>query len=525
MGEWYLAISLTRTTMPTAVSPRRVLASRQSAGIRHKLHANPEMAVAAVMPRSVIALLWKSLVTGILALVASQSFGAPQVTGSAFLAGLQSHKEEVDRFLYINRYIDSHSGPDQNLAKQFLAFSENELGLYSEALRDFPMRNELPPKVSLPLSDDWRAVDAVQAIAASAVGRRIVMVNEVHHDAHTRLLTLQLLPVLRKAGFKYFAAEALTKDMGHLLTTGYPTRASGSEYIQEPIYGDILREAVRLGFILIPYEADSSDPEVRDSEQARNIFRKTFAKDPDARVFVHAGYAHIDKIVGRLGNSVRPMAMELAALSGYSPLSIDQSDVREDSPQAELRSLRAASRQVENSRVKFDPAFISLLRTAKKAEVDPYHQIIDRFHPGEPVVLESKAGTYWSARPRAYDMNVVLPLSNKFESNYDLGPIYLENGNERTLVLPPANGGNRPVWLTINGGRRAIGIDAGECRGALPCLVEARYGGEPSDAVSADRYLFLRRGQKSSLFLWPGQYRIEASSVSGETVARTVIVQ
>lgn len=478
------------------------------------------------MPRSIKALIWKSLIPLAFGLASLPAFGAPQAADSAFLAGLQSHKGEVDRFLYINRYVDSHSGASQNLAKQFLAFSENELGLYSEAIRDFPMRNELPPKVSLPLSDEWRAVDAVEAIADSAVGRRVVMVNEVHHDAHTRLLTQDLLPVLRKAGFKYFAVEALTKDMGPLLATGYPTKASGSEYIQEPIYGDILREAVRLGFILVPYEADSSDPGVRDSEQARNIFRKTFAQDPDARVFVHAGYAHIDKTVGRLGDSVRPMAMELAALSGYSPLSIDQSDVREDSPQAELRSLKAASRQVGNSRVKFDPAFISLLRTAKKTEVDPYHQIIDHFHPRGPVVLKNiKGGRYWSARPQAYDMNVILPLSNRFESNYDLGPIYLESGRERTLVLPPANGGNRPAWLAMDGARRAVAIDAGECRGALPCLVEARYGEESDEAICADRYLFLRRGQKSSLFLRPGQYRIEASSTSGETVVRTVIVQ
>lgn len=42
---------------------------------------------------------------------------------------------------------------------------------------------------------------------------------------------------------------------------------------------------------------------------------RVLARDPDARLFVHAGYAHIDKATGRLGNT-EPIAVKLAKLTG-----------------------------------------------------------------------------------------------------------------------------------------------------------------------------------------------------------------
>ena len=53
-----------------------------------------------------------------------------------------------------------------------------------------------------------RATDAVALIAATADTARIVIINERHHAASDRLLTLRLLGVLRQKGYRYFAAEA-----------------------------------------------------------------------------------------------------------------------------------------------------------------------------------------------------------------------------------------------------------------------------------------------------------------------------
>ena len=57
------------------------------------------------------------------------------------------------------------------------------------------------------LPDGTTARDAVQVLSAAADTARVVMVNERHHAASDRLLTLELLPILWDKGFRYFAAE------------------------------------------------------------------------------------------------------------------------------------------------------------------------------------------------------------------------------------------------------------------------------------------------------------------------------
>ena len=96
------------------------------------------------------------------------------------------------------------------MAQQLLAFSEAELGLVQRGGPRFPASHPLARSHwCCPGPQTGSAVDAVNAITTLARDRRIVMVNEAHHDAHSRVLTLDLLPRLRAMGFSYFAAEAL----------------------------------------------------------------------------------------------------------------------------------------------------------------------------------------------------------------------------------------------------------------------------------------------------------------------------
>ncbi|MGZ7352753.1 hypothetical protein ACXWRV_09360, partial [Streptococcus pyogenes] len=77
---------------------------------------------------------------------------------------------------------------------------------------------------------------------------------------------------------------------------------SGSEYLHEPLYGEIVRQAIHLGYTLVPYDSNAQTIAEREAEQASNIYRQVFARDPQARLLVHAGYAHIDKAPGGLGD-------------------------------------------------------------------------------------------------------------------------------------------------------------------------------------------------------------------------------
>ncbi|QNK00542.1 hypothetical protein [Dyella telluris] len=369
-------------------------------------------------------------------------------------------KNDLARYKYLREVMPELTRDDRLIDQQLLATVEDELGLYDEAMLDFPFDNRVQTPVTMPSPADWTPADAATEIAKLATDRRIVMVNEAHHDAHTRELTLALLPKLRAEGFTYFAAEALGNSDTDLMKRGYPVLSSGSEYLHEPIYGQIIREAIRLGFKVVAYESDADALADREAGQAQLLYNQVFKVDPKARLFVHAGYAHIDKAVGNLGKTIRPMAMQLKQLTGFDPLSVDQTRWRDIGPMP------------------------------KK---DLYNQLIAAFPVDRPSVLLSRQnGSVWASDPDRHDVDVILPPS----------------GHQR-----------RPHWLSLDNTRQTRVISSEICQRQLPCVVEARYASESDDAVPADRYVFLTDDSMNSLYLWPGDYRITARDREGRKLS------
>ncbi|MBD8900138.1 hypothetical protein [Rhodanobacter sp. DHG33] len=410
----------------------------------------------------------------------AQSFNPSELR---LLHEIGSAPNTLARYQYLVREVPSLSPNDRVLGLQFLSFSQDELGLYDQAVFSFPLKDSLPADLALPSPADWKAADAVDAIATLAAQQRIVMVNEAHHNAHTRMLTLALLPRLHALGFNYFAAEALSDNDPDLAKRGYPIRKSGTEYLLDPLYGDIVREAIRLGFVIVPYD-NALTGQAREDAQAKTLYKQVFAKDPHARLFVHAGYAHIDKVPGRLGE-LHPMAMQLEKLTGLVPLSIDQTDFIETGVDAS----------------------------------DAYHQLVRAFPSNEPeILLNRQTGRPWTARPTAYDVNVILPpaLSINAFGKYKYG--YSINAIDAGLPhIHDQNAMQRATWLTLGGTRHPYPISAALCRGAIPCVVEAIHAGEPDDAISADRYAFMGFNETADLYLYPGHYRLRAWTTDGST--------
>jgi len=360
------------------------------------------------------------------------------------------------------RHLLATMPADNLVARQLLASLEDQLGRYNGALVSFPFDNRIVPPASMPLpqASEWRAGNAIAAITARARRYRIVMVNEAHHDAYTRELTLELLPKLHAEGFRYLAIEALAPDDPGLMKRGYAIDASGSEYLHEPVYGEIVRQAIRLGYTLVPYDSDATTSAGRESGQARNIYHQVFAKDPHARLLVHAGYAHVDKAAGNLGDGVQPMAVRLERLTGLAALSIDQAQFRDIAP--------------------------------GQPDHGAYGTLIERFHPVHPVVLRQiQSGELWSADPAKHDISV---------------------------ILPRAGTGRRPGWLSLDGRRQAWLVNTDLCHAHVPCIVEAHYADEPDAATAADRYTFLHDDEQNVLYLYPGSYRLRAVDASGKTL-------
>lgn len=361
-------------------------------------------------------------------------------------------RNPVAAYLLLAYHYEHSRGLLHDFIGQVIAATQSEFGAYQRAVVDYPQVPVLLSHQSAPLPTPQtaHAVDAVDAIATLARDRRIVMVNEVHHAAQTRLLTLDLLPRLRKMGFNYFAVEALNERDSNLSTRGYPIASSGT-YIREPIYAEIIRSAIRLGYHVVAYDSTASgaDPDQRERDQAAHMIERVFRRDPGARLFVHAGYAHVDKRADYFYTDT--LAMRLARATGFDPLSIDQTVLRPIAPGREYAD---------------------------------YRRLIQRFAPTRPTVLMMRhADKAWSLEPDIYDISVLLP------------PAQLLHG--------------RPDWLDLNGLRTPVAVKPGPRQPAVPYVIEARHAGESSDAIPADRELIFDSTIVPVLFLRPGQYRID----------------
>ncbi|MEO7073565.1 MAG: hypothetical protein ABI300_11680 [Rhodanobacter sp.] len=435
-----------------------------------------------------------SLLAAPVAVTCAQSFDASTVH---LLQRIHDQPNDLARYVYLLQVTPSLRPSDHALAAQFRSFAQCELGMYTQAVVGFPLTARLPDDFSAPTASAWRGAPAVDAIADLARSRRLVVINEAHHNAHTRRLTLALLPRLRALGFNYFAAEALLRTDTELGHRGYPVQSSGTEYLGEPLYGDIVRTALQLGFHVVAYDEGNAG-QAREDAQARNLYQVVFAHDPGARLFVHAGYAHIDKVPDRLG-SIEPMVMRLQKLSGIQALSIDQTDIVESD---------------------WNPD-------------DAWHRLAAAFPSAQPqVLLRRDGGMPWSARPAAYDISVLLPPGLSMAAFGDLHAYGGEMGSKlkslETTIRSPlaAKSGNfmqRPTWLTLDGVRRALPISVTLCRGTVPCVVEARYAAETDDAITADRYAFINDHAASTLYLRPGSYRLRASDVRGRTLSTQTV--
>lgn len=305
--------------------------------------------------------------------------------------------------------------------------------------------------------------DAATLLLREAERRQAFFINEAHHAPRHRAFTRTLLAGLRERGYRYFAAEAFSEEAGELAARGAPSRNTGG-YVNEPQFAELVREALRLGFIPVAYEdnAPCSDPgddpnfcaNQRDRNQADNLRAATVDKDPRAKVVVHAGFDHIRK-TGR--PKWTTMAMVFRARTGVDPLVVDQVELDERSA----------------------PAF----------ERAAYKAALEAFKPAGSVVLAAADGKGW-VRPEdagAYDFHVLHP---------------------RGVLVQ-----GRPHWVFE--GRAAVPLPRALCPTA-PCTVSAyRDGDDPESVPPADAYVVRDAAAPPALALTPGRYRVRVVGPDG----------
>lgn len=378
-----------------------------------------------------------------------------------FFQILNKEQDTFGEYRFLTSPAVQNNPSTRNFAGQMLATQLSFLGRPNDALRAFPMRgnDQLRPDAELPATTAFSATPAVDWITDQASKYRVVMVNEAHHAPQTRLLTFSLLRALREKGYGYLAVEALTNDGNDPVSKGYATRKTGI-YTREPVFAELLREAKRLGYTLLPYEPNDKgeqSQQQRETGMAQAI-ADCLASNPDARILIHAGYAHIGERQYGLPDDAKPMAMELARLSGLPILTVDQTSTRS----YELEDADTIGRKLS---VRFDVAQPSVL-------------------------IERENGNPWSNKPGDYDVSVLLPAQSAASI--------------------------RPGWLTLGGRHQATTVDMSACIDHLPCLAEARYAAEGDDAIPADQFVVLANDEMSTpLYLAPGRYRLRLIGKEG----------
>jgi hypothetical protein len=364
---------------------------------------------------------------------------------------------------------------------QYLSWYQGFIGDYKDAETAFsidqkPLPDDFPSPMTQP---GWHPVPALEYIPNLARGYRVVFLNEAHNIALTRTLSVRLLEPLRKEGFNVFAVETLyPADIAALNKRGYPTAASGF-YVREPIYAEMVRTALKLGYKVIAYEADANHTgNAREAQQAEHLW-DVLKKDPNARLVVNAGYAHIQKTGQFLG--AQSMAQHFMKDSGITPLSVEQT---------------------------------TLIPHQNSAMDHPdYGAIVDALHPTQPVVFINKDGKPWSLRP-GYDVSVIFPQEHFVH--------------------------DRPTWANLWGARVPVMVNGNVCRDHWPCMVAARYADEGDDAIPADRMVLdpvplmtigdikVTSSNSSTpvgeLYLRPGQrYRLTITDERGRVIGNNTI--
>jgi hypothetical protein len=284
--------------------------------------------------------------------------------------------------------------------------------------------------------------DAVREIAARAAHTRVVILNEAHDSPRDRAFAREVARALRPLGYRLFAAEAFANDadpaaaaraMERLARDGFPRRTTG-HYVLDPLFADLVRQALALGYRPFAYEeagfgrAGSVADQIarREQTQAENL-AGILRANPAARMLVYVGYSHAAEApLAGYGSTNEWMAARLKRLTGIDPLTVDQTVIDETSAR------RRAYRDLAAPRLHGRPGIL--------------------FRAGMPMVEGEYAGLV--------DLQVVHP------------PLRIVGG--------------RPDWMRRIG-RRPVAIP----RRLLPArgrrLIQAFVAGEPEDAIPLDQ--------------------------------------
>ena len=329
---------------------------------------------------------------------------------------------------------------------------------------------------------NYTSTDATNFVLKAAEKTNFVFINESNRFPQTRAFVQLMLKDLWKKGFRYLAIEAYNQDDNGLKARGYPVMNSGYS-IKEPVFGDLIREAVSLGFLVsgyqpTPQEIDKAKKIVRSKTpnvsgdllnhnakswaQAMNLSR-IIRSEPDAKIVVLAKENDIREysIEGQTD-----MATWFKSLTRKNPLTIDQ-----------CRMVESCPRETE--------------------------EIYSKLTLTKATVFKSKS----SEEPEAFVQQTFDESSHeRLKQCFDIQVFHPKH------YYPF----NRPAWLQMDGYRKAYEFNPDKHEMTYPCMVRAYKKGEDKNfAVPVDVMEVVDPAIATSLMLPVGEYELVMKDKKG----------
>lgn len=381
--------------------------------------------------------------------------GSYYINSIRYLISVNDSLKRVDRNMYY-----------QTLCMQYSfvgAFKQNEL-LIS---RELNLTNEYDEELKSTESYDTLNIYSYLNVLPDSV--KYVFFNENHLRPQTRVTVLNSLEILYKKGFRYLFCETLNRKDSLLNTRKYPVIESGW-YTSDPAYGNLLREAFRLGFTILSYEdtnktALQNNGKVysasdRETEQANNLL-SFISEHKDAKILVLAGHSHINE-----NKKQGWMASVFKLKSGLNPLTIEQTDMADYTDASYSNNLFKLFRSKYQNRI--------------------------------PVMLVNNEGKPYSLKANSYDITL-------FPSKTD----YL---NER------------PDWLINLNGNKEYPIDMKFWDINDTCLIQAIKTNEDIErSVPSDQILIEDIKLNYALYLRSGEYFIRKFDKNGNPGKSSIV--
>lgn len=324
-------------------------------------------------------------------------------------------------------------------------------GYYKKALETWDKNGSTIPKITKEDSlylKNYHPENAKDYIINRSKKERVIIINEAHNNARHRVFTTSILQGLYDNGYRFLGLEALSDSL--INKRKFPVLESGF-YTKEPQFGNLISEALKIGFAVFGYE-DFSNPNMtgkeREIKQAQNI-TKWIKENPDGKFLIHCGYDHIIEGTPSIKSWEKAMAGRLTDFTGINPFTIDQvqyserGDAKLNQPYITITNLDYAAVMIDKDGYTF-------------------HGPIDN--------------------SKKFDCSILHPIT---KYNYE-----------------------RPNWLTLSGKRKIYTIPNSKIK-EFPALVlayridEFEKGGIPADVIE-----ILDKSNKENLILDKGNYKI-----------------